>query len=338
MCRYQNCARIGLEAPVRKFTFLLTVIVLLANAGWVAQTHAQWHSPTLKDPRWSVEFSGKAYDRPGTELGIPLITDIPTGATLFDSNQATDLGAGGGAEVKFNWVTRNDREMEFRTILSNWEQSHLIEGPNMASPFFPVGAPAPTTVNYDYESNYFSFELMCRHAIKPGITGMFGPRIVSTSDQVSFAGTLLVDPGGGAPVVPVTQTTVTEATNILLGLQGGFEFNVPLSQNVYINSFVRAGGYTNPTSVTSSQFDNLSPFVTSDKQTKSTGSFLGEIGVRMYADIVPNKCSTFVGYEATWIDGIALAPPQLLAAPGAGVETANTPFFNAAVFGLQFGY
>ena len=41
ICRYHNCARIGLEAPVRKFTLIVTVIVLLANAGWAANAQAQ---------------------------------------------------------------------------------------------------------------------------------------------------------------------------------------------------------------------------------------------------------------------------------------------------------
>ncbi len=64
---------------MRKFTLIVTVIVLLANVGWVAKTHAQWPSATTKDPRWTVEFGGKAYDRPGSQLGLPLITDRLTG-------------------------------------------------------------------------------------------------------------------------------------------------------------------------------------------------------------------------------------------------------------------
>lgn len=321
---------------MRKFTLIVTVIVLLANAGWVAQIHAQWPSATTKDPRWSVEIGGKAYDRPGSELGLPLITDGPTGVTLFDSNQATDLGGAGGAEVKFNWVTRNDRELEFRSILAFWDQETLVEGANLTSPFFPA-PPAPTSVNYGYESDYFSFELMSRHAIKPGVTLMFGPRIVSTKDQVTLAGSLSVDPGDGSSV-ELTETSVTEATNILLGLQGGVEFNIPVGQAVYFNAFVRAGGYTNPTEVISTTTNSFSPLSVETRQTKSTGSFLGEVGGRMYVDIVPNTFSTYVGYEATWIDGIAIAPAQLLTSGASGVQTANTPFFNAATFGLQWGY
>lgn len=322
---------------MRKFTLIVTVIVLLANAGWVAQAHAQYPSSNLKDLRRSIEIGGKAYDRPGTDLGLPLITDGTTNATLFDTNRATDLGGAGGAEVKINWVTRNDRELEFRTILAFWDQESLIEGDNLQSPFFTPGSPAPTAVGYDYESNYFSFELMQRKSPIPGLTCMFGPRIVSTMDQVTIAGSLTVDPMDGTPAVELVETRETRATNILLGLQGGIELNCPVGQSVHINSFLRVGGYTNPTQVTETVRNNFTPVVTSSREDKSTGSFLGELGVRMYVDIVPNCFSTYIGYEATWIDGIALAPPQLLA-PAGEVQTANTPFFNAATFGLQWGY
>ncbi len=239
--------------------------------------------------------------------------------------------------MKFGWVTKNDRELEFRTILAGWDQTHFITGTDLVSPFFPTGA-TPTDVEYGYTSDYFSFELMSRKAIMPGITCMFGPRIVSTRDQVTQIGSLSIDPGDGSGSILFSETRNTEATNILLGLQGGLEFNIPVGRSIYVNSFIRVGGYTNPTEVTTTISDNFSPLLDVTQETKSTGSFLGEIGVRLYADLVPNSCSIYVGYEATWIDGIALAPAQLLTTGITEVETANTPFFNAAVLGLQWGY
>jgi len=56
----------------------------------------------------------------------------------------------------------------------------------------------------------------------------------------------------------------------------------------------------------------------------------------VYADIVPNTASLYVGYEATWIDGIAVAPAQLIPSNFGGVETANTVFFQAVTFGFSF--
>ena len=97
-----------------------------------------------------------AYDRPGTQLALPLITDGVTNASLFDSNDATDLGTAFGADVKFNFVARGGRELQIRTMLANWDTNTEIIGANLQSPFFPVTGPAPTTVNYAYDSDYFS--------------------------------------------------------------------------------------------------------------------------------------------------------------------------------------
>jgi len=322
---------------VRTFTLVATIIVFLASTAIVSQTYAQdWLPNTTKDPRWTIEFAGKAYDRPGDELGLPLITDGITMESLFNSGQASELGTTVGAEVKFDFLTQRGREIEIRTIIADWDQDHEITGPNLRSPFFTVPGSEPTSVNYQYTSDYFSIEIMGRRAISPGITCSCGPRFVSTKDQVKFAGSLTVDPGDGSPPIDFTQTQTTEATNALIGLQAGLEINVPISRDLYGNGFIRAGGYTNPTELTTTVSNTFAPVVSVTKDLKSTGSFLGEVGGRLYADIVPNSMAIFVGYEATWIDGVAIAPAQLLPSEMTGVETANTPFFQAVTFGFNF--
>ncbi len=244
---------------MRKFTLIATVIVLLANVAWVSKIHAQWPE-TTKDPRFTVEFGGKAYDRPGSKLGLPLITDGITMETLFDSGQASELASAGGAEVKFGFVSKRGREFEIRSIIADWQQDFEIEGQNLRSPFFPTAGSEPTTVNYDYNSDYFSIELMARRAISPGVTFMFGPRFVSTKDEVKFAGTLLVDPQDGSAPFNFVQTTTTEATNSMIGLQAGFEFNIPVTRDLYVNSFIRTGGYMNPTEVNQQTTDNVQSY------------------------------------------------------------------------------
>ncbi len=323
---------------MRTFNFIAT-IALFAGATllWISESHAQswqaqgWPQTTSTDPRFSVEFGAKAYDRPGDDLGLPLITDGVTNSVLFDSDAATDLGSSAGAEVKFNFMNRIGRELEIRTIIADWEELTSIQGGNLVSPFFPVAGQEPTSVQYGYSADYFSIELMARRAVRPGVTLMFGPRFVSTKDLIELAGSQVVN---GATI---SQTQTIEATNALIGLQGGVEFNYPITQSMYINGFGRFGGYTNPTEVTTGTTDIMGN-VSGGTQTKATGSFLGEVGGRLYIDIFPNALSVYVGYEATWIDGLALAPAQVLTTGLNGVETANTPFFNAATIGLKWTY
>jgi hypothetical protein len=74
---------------VRKLTFFASLVVFLANATFVLQANAQSPMSVAKDSRWTVEFGAKAYDRPGDDLALPLITDEITLAPLFDSTQAS---------------------------------------------------------------------------------------------------------------------------------------------------------------------------------------------------------------------------------------------------------
>lgn len=328
---------------MRTFNFIATIAVLVGTTSlWVSESLAQnWFpsSPdssfarkTFDDQRFSVEFGAKAYDRPGDDLGLPLISDSITNEALFDSENATDLGSAGGAEVKFNWISaKRGRELELRTIIADWEEFSQIDGANLTSPFFIDPAAQPSSIGYNYDSDYFSIELMARRAIRPGVTLMFGPRIVSTKDLVEISGSQVV------LGTTFTEVQTTEATNVLLGLQGGVEFNYPLADGVRLNGFGRFGGYTNPTEVNFETTDALGAS-TESTLTKQTGSFLAEIGGRLYIDIFPNALSAYVGYEATWIDGLALAPAQIFSGGVNGVDTANTPFFNAATLGLRWTY
>lgn len=326
----------GLEGhPVRTFSIISTLVVLLTSCLLVSTAVAQWPQTTSHNP-WSLEIGGKAYDRPGDGNGFPLIIDSNTRVPLFDSDDATDLGGAAGAEVKFNFQSSVGQEWEIRSILANWDEaSDQIVGPNIESQFFPTDV-VPNTFDYESSSDFFSIEIMARKAVVPGAVLMFGPRIVSSKDHVSLISQFQVDPNDGTPLVTINARSDFEATNILLGLQGGLEFNKPVSEGFYINGFIRTGGYFNPTEVTFTDVDTVTPLVR-NQLTKSTGSFLGEVGGRAYVDIVPNCASCYVGYEATWIDGIAVAPAQILTTtiPPA-IDTSNTIFFQAVTFGLKF--
>lgn len=325
---------------MRTFSIISSFVLLLATLGVVAPANAQWPQTTAHNP-WSLEIGAKAYDRPGAKNASPLITNSVTRETLFDTEGATDLGTAPAAEIKFNFNTRNGQELELRTIIAQWdESSDPFLGPNLESPFFPSTS-VPGQINFDHDSDYFSFELMGRRAVRPGIVLMFGPRLVSTKDQLTYRSTTTFDPGSGALPVTLNTSNATEATNILMGLQGGFELNRPITNGIYASSFMRVGGYYNPTEVNFSDSNSITTITNNNTMSKSTGSFLGEVGGRVYMDIVPNCCSGYVGYEANWIDGIALAPAQI--SPGStgfplAVDTANTMFFHGVTFGLKFTY
>jgi len=144
------------------------------------------------------------------------------------------------------------------------------------------------------------------------------------------------------PPIPLNTVATQEATNGLIGIQAGLDLRFHLTQQIYTTAFIRTGGYYNPTEVTSTLesfteaglFDSEIPTTAS----KSTGSFLAEVGGRLYVDLYEDSISAYVGYEATWIDGIALAPVAFLNDGTGGVDTANTLFLNAVTFGIRMNF
>ena len=98
---------------------------------------------------------------------------------------------------------------------------------------------------------------------------------------------VLVDPGTGLPDVLVQSQSTVEAANFLMGFQGGFEFNKPITPTFSGQAFIKVGGYFNPTEVTTEDVSTINPAVIATRQTKSTGAFVGEVGGKLYMDLVP---------------------------------------------------
>jgi len=309
-----------------------------------------WQQPTSRK-KASVEVGAKIFDRPGDDSNNPIIFDSVTNTTLLSQEQATDFGTDFGIEVKVSVPDHHhNRDWEFRTIIATWEEDRAIFGNNLASSFFPdpqdpttVFVP-PQAVTYDFESDYFSFELMRKQAIRPGLTFSAGPRFISTSDEIAIVATTnTVDPTTGTPVTG-SQFNDFEAKNSLVGLQVGLEVNRPIAQSLYFTVFGRAGGYYNGTrfDTATSTMDTLgitNTPVTQTRQTRSTESFVAEAGGRLNFEILPNSLSTFIGYEATVIDGIALSQANVgNVANIFPIDTNNTVFFQAITFGANLSY
>jgi len=329
---------------VRTFLTISAVAISIAASFSASYCHAQWPDRTRagNDKNW-LEIGGRAYSRPGTDSDAPVITEADTGATLFDVGQATNAGSAPGLEISFGFEGKKyDRQWEFRTIVAEFGVDTTVDGANLASPLFP--GDGVTAFNYDYDSRLLSFELNSWRSLAPGIRFSSGPRYVSLSDTATtdLASTTLTGPGIGAPLIPINTVSSQEATNGLIGLQAGLDLRYQLAQQIHATGFIRTGGYYNPTEVTSSlsSFSGGALFDSEPDttQTKSTGSFLAEVGGRIYVDLYGDAISSYVGYEATWIDGIALAPPAFLSDGTSGVDTANTLFFHAITFGLRMNF
>lgn len=325
---------------MRKFSIFAAVAVSITAVFPVSNCEAQWHGATRKDQKHILEVGGGGYDRPGQSSATPVVTDSATGATLFDSEDATSVGGAAGLDIRYQFEAPGGRKLRFRSILAEFDTSNEIASVNgLESPLLTD----PTDrIQYEYDSRILSFELMSVRNLAPGINFVAGPRYVSIREEVRTEVDGVIDFGNGVPPITATDVSTLAADNGLIGLQAGLELTIPVSRYIYGETFIRAGGYYNPTEVSQSgqqiaggQF--VDPIAFGERNTKSTGSFLGEIGGRVFVDFVPDTVAGYVGYEATWIDGIALAPAQLTAAP-ATVDTANTVFYQAFTFGLRMQF
>ncbi len=318
---------------MKKFLAFLTALLAFSTLAVVPESDAvaQWPTDFTAPIHYYGEISAKIYDRPGSKLGISLITDELTNETLLTTDQITDLGGSAGAEVRFGAAGQYGRTWEIRSNIVNWNNSRNVEGENLLSPLAPDFS--PDRVDTDYNSDFFSIEFSLKRTALPGLTLLAGPRYISLNEDFSFATETIFDTPSGGFLFETSNSF--ETRNSLYGFQIGAELNKPISRNIYINGFVRAGGYGNPTKFTTSSSTTIMDEVTL-RQSKNTGSFVGEVGGRVYTDIIPGNLSGFVGYEATWIDGVALATNQIGFQESGEVLTAVTPFFQAITIGIGF--
>lgn len=319
---------------MRKLIALCSAVMGLSFGGSAA---AQWDLYHNDAPRWRMEGSLLAMDRSGDDNGLPLITDSLTLETLFNSGQATDLNTDLGVDISILSHPYGPVEWELEGLFARWETARYFNGPNLETPFLP--GLSPDSIDYVYDSDLFSLELNARREWGPGFTFLIGPRFVYLDERVQTdTSTTIVQP---IPLPDFTfQTqTIVDTKNPLVGGQVGAEIDWLLTQSLRMHGYVKAGGYANFSSAFVSQAATGLDTTNSDRQ-KSAGSFLGELGGRLYYQISPRACSFFLGYQAIWIDNVALAPVQFVTVNNINEDVilGVTPFIQAAEFGFEFTY
>ena len=318
-----------------------TIYSLLLAIGCVTVSlcgtaNAQWPGDFHSRGGFYLEATGKAYQRPGDDLGIGLVFDAITNETLLTTGGITDMQGGTGGEVRFGFPDRLDRNWELRTNFATWNHSRTIESPNgnqLTSPLI-IGID-PDQISFDYDSDIFSIELSHRHCVQPGVVLFAGPRFVSVKEDFTVR-TRTEIPTPAGPFLFETDNLFS-TRNAMIGGQIGMELNIPVNRAIYVSSFIRAGGYGNPVRSSTRALTTITTPTTTTNY-KTTGTFIGETGGKIHFQVIPDVVGGFVGYEATWIDGIALAPVQAFSTGQTGVITSTTPFFHAVIFGVHMDY
>lgn len=315
----------------RLIAFSTIVIGLVSLAP--SPAHAQWPITTDANPCWSIEMGARIFDRPGDDSATAIATNSITNEVLFTSEQATDLGTAAGVDLRINYTGHHyENNWEFRTFTADFDANTQLQGPNLEIDLLP--AFSPDLVDYNYNSRLWSFELNHKRPVGAGLNCLFGPRLITLKEETTTQAEQVID----TVVGPFTAmgTAQIQTNNPLYGFQTGFEYNMPVAQTIYFSVVGKVGGFYNPASQSRVDFNNFDPEPVYSGNSKSVGSYLGEVNARFYFEMIPSCVYCFMGYDAMVIGEVAIAPDQYFADdPTHSLNTSGTPFLQSITFGVQ---
>jgi hypothetical protein len=203
-----------------------------------------------------------------------------------------------------------------------------------------VTLPSTTVFRFDYESELNSGELNLRRGQCDNFTLLAGVRYLNLNEsfiaQLDFIG------------VPVgVATATTEVDNQLYGLQVGAEgvFWSDSCGRFSLGGFGKGGIYHNSVEHEGTfQYFGAAPpnFDTRGRRSESEVTFVAETGVNFTYCITCN-CSLVVGYQALWLDGVALASDQITSTGNlflseVGIDVDGDVFYHGALAGAVVSF
>ena len=320
----------GLEEAIVKLNIAAFVAILL-TIGTTGVATAQWDQHYTNCRNWEFQVGTRILEREASDLGLALVTDNVTNQVLLSDRQFSDVDTSAGLDMRVAKLGQGYFDWEARMFYQNWDGQTSATGTGaLTTPFLP--GLTPSSVGTNYESEMFSLELMAKKAVAPGLTLSAGPRFFYLNEVQTINSIVPINVLGTIINVPVGTTTETD--NPLVGLQFGGEYRTPLGANLWANGFVKGGIYGNnaQSQITTNAAGISIPGFAGEK---AVAGFVGEIGGSIHYDIVPGTMSAYASYEATWLDGVALAPAQLGTFGSGTVHSSSTPFFHGLGLGVM---
>jgi hypothetical protein len=226
--------------------------------------------------------------------------------------------------------------------IDGWSDSATI-GPDVPANWLVMRAPGGFLQTQDhpdqamawtYASKLYNAESNVRWNFSDRLALLAGIRWINFSE--SLVGTLL--PDDGFPPFWNTRTN-----NNLYGLQLGAEGIVWQRGRFSLNGLLKAGVFDNE----AEQSTGVSIFKVVRPSQNSThhAAFLGQTGLQCRYQATKGL-TLKLGYEAIWLQGVALAPGQIQetvmshidVAQAAGVNCDSGVFFHGATAGLEYAF
>jgi hypothetical protein len=297
------------------------------------------YSPACCCPRWTITADAIIFDRIGTkhrQLVNETNQDLPTDGVLL-SSENFNQGFRGGPRVSL--IRHGDRCFDLEVLyfqIDGWKSSKVVRpdgedgrGIGFSAPDFIVRSYVDP-YQWDYASKLYNGEFNVRWNPSCRVTLLAGFRWAELREDLN-----------GGILSPLFESFWDTSTqNDLYGFQIGAEAILFQRCRFSIDGLLKAGIYGNHAQQLSSGTDYEYGFARGSASTNRT-AFLGQVGLQCKYQVT--DCLTFrAGYEAMWIDGVALAPGQIdvtnLYTNEIGIDTNGSVFLHGATVGFEYSF
>jgi len=283
---------------------LLTIIALFAGflSAGTSPLNAQFLSPAVG--QWETNVGFRALDRPRVDdVNFAVLQDGNTGATLLDANTLTDVNIGLGTDISFSSLRENGLDYEVRFFFNSFDRETTTQANNITSPFF--SGISFTDVNGRYKSDVFNIELNQKRVFSEYARFLHGVRFLYTDEELKFEGE------GQILLLDFIGTTTTRTKNPMLGYHLGIESRIAVVPGLDIDSYFKAGVFSNFASQSTTQTNSLLPGGISTSGQESVIGFASDFGIKFQFNVVENFLSFYGGYDGMYVNSFAPAPANV---------------------------
>ena len=326
-------------------------------------------------PRWTVSAEAIVLSRSGG-VNQTLVARVPgivpfyltataPGTEAFNSNQFQQ-GVSAGPKISLIYHGDSDygAELSYFNIFN--QSATKAIGPDSPADWLVMKAPGFwQTQDFPYQAmawqsttNLYNAEATGRFDISSRVTLLAGFRWLQLNDNLQ--GTLppadltaptwkqnftfnifQITPGGPAGNYPPFWNTRT--TNNLYGLQIGVAAEILELGRFSLHGLLKTGIFDN--NAQQSTGISLEKVVYPSQATTNHAAFVGEAGLQLKYQVI-KELALKVGYEALWLDGVALAPGQIQqtfssmpsTVRALGVNCGSGVLFQGVTAGLEYSF
>jgi hypothetical protein len=310
-------------------------------------------------PRWTASAELMGWFRAGG-VNQTLVTTYPvtpppnpvhpgfipgTGTERLNSQDLNQsFAAGPRLDLTYHADYGYDLELSFFEI-DGWTSAGIVlpngQSPSFAAPggFIQTTDTATQAMGWEYATRLYNAELNARWALCPGVTMLAGFRWVELWENLQG----ILTPPALARKNPFWTTTTD---NELYGFQIGGDWKIIECGQFSLSGLVKAGMFDN----SAAENTGVSIYRKMYWQSDATNqvAFLSQIGLEARYQLTP-RLSLKAGYEALWLEGVALAPGQIQKTfcngdpfhtyvQSLGVNSGSGVLFHGATAGLEYSF